>query len=344
VKVLGDLDIRGKVVFLRADLDVPLEAGISPTQVDHSQQGMKPSTRLESIRDSAIFLTRLCSELIIAGHMDRPKAHDPALSTKQLVPHLESILNMKVEFLDTLVDTQDTKAKVVLLENLRFFPGEVANDQEFAKKLASISDIYVNEAFGNCHREHASMVALPRLLPHAAGFHLEREILELTKLLGGPARPFVAIVGGAKIETKIPVIENLAKVADFVLVGGYLPVEIKKQNLSFKPNVIVGSTTGDTKDISEESCRAFGEKIYNAETVVWNGPMGMFEEGFRAGTKTVADAITASGAYCVVGGGDTVEFLRNEDLLKKFSFVSDGGGSMLEFLAGKELPGLKALE
>lgn len=343
MKVLGDLDIRGKVVFLRADLDVPFEQSTGNNQ--QLTVSSEEATRLTNLKPTIDYLIEHhASKIIIAGHMGRPKGSDPALSTKQLVPHLEKILNMKVEFLDTIEDTQDTKAKVVLLENLRFFPGETANDQDFAKKLASIADVYVNEAFGNCHREHASMLALPKLLPHAAGFHLEREILELTKLLGGPERPYIAVVGGAKIETKVPVIENLAKVADFVLVGGYLPFEIKKQSISFKPNVLVGDLTGDMKDISEKSSQAFGEKIYGAKTIVWNGPMGKFEEGFRAGTRNIADAVVSSGAYSVVGGGDTVEFLQETDLLKKFSFVSDGGGSMLEFLAGKELPAIKALE
>jgi phosphoglycerate kinase len=232
-----------------------------------------------------------------------------------------------------------------LLENLHFWSEELEPNLDFAKKLATMADVYINEAFGSCHRNEASMVLLPSLLPHAAGIHLEKEVSELSKLLKDPKRPFVAIVGGAKIETKLPVIENLAKVADSVLVGGKIAKEFQISNFKFPiSNVIVATSAAGDKDIDQKSIDKFGEVIATAKTIVWNGPMGVFEEGFDKGTKAVAQAIIESGVYSVVGGGETTEFLASEDLLSKFSFVSSGGGAMLEFLAGKELPGIKALE
>ncbi|MDP2633080.1 MAG: phosphoglycerate kinase, partial [Candidatus Curtissbacteria bacterium] len=235
-------------------------------------------------------------------------------------------------------------AQLILLENLRFWPGEETNDEEFAKKLAGIADIYVNDAFAVCHRTHASMVGVPALLPHAAGLHLQEEVETLSKLLEKPQRPFVAIVGGAKIETKIPVIENLSKVADEVLVGGYLPLEIEKEGLSLPKNVLIATLGGDKKDIDEASVKKFSDVIKDAKTVVWNGPMGLYEEGFEKGTLAVAQALIECAGFSVVGGGETSDFLESKNLLDKFSFVSSGGGAMLEFLAGKTLPGIVALE
>jgi len=171
-----------------------------------------------------------------------------------------------------------------------------------------------------------------------------KEVEELTKILNDPKKPFVAIVGGAKIETKLPLVEHLAKIADFVLVGGELPVEIKERKMTFAQNVMVASLTSDAKDISEESIKQFTDVIASAKTVVWNGPQGLFEEGHNRGSREIAESIINSGAYTVVGGGETVEFLAKNNLLSRFSFVSSGGGAMLEFLSGKTLSALKALE
>ena len=392
---LSDLDVAGKRVFLRADLDVPLgslnaePAGTKVLAGRRLTTNAEQATRLRNLKPTVEYLlSKQVKQVFIAGHIDRPTPSlqngnpviDPALSTQQLLGPLEEILGTKIVFKPGLsilhepglyqVDKpgSENSENVFLLENLRFWPGETVNNLEFVKLLAGLADIYVNEAFANCHRAHASMVGLPMLLPHAAGLHLEKEIFELNHLLENPARPFVAIVGGAKIETKVPVIENLAKVADYVLVGGKIAKQLTVNGsqstdnantkpgleLPYKPgldessNVIVATLTADGKDISDESISKFREIIGKAKTVVWNGPMGVFEEGFLKGSQAVAEAILKSGAYSVVGGGETIEFLAQNNLLAAgaggFSFVSSGGGAMLVFLAGKELPGIKALE
>ena len=338
MNLLKDLDISGKRVFVRADLDVPLD-GLDQV---HNKLENETATRLTNLKKTIDFIFQKgAKQVIIAGHIGRPEKPDPNMSTKLLLPVLENILGKQIGFCDQL--EVETDELVVLLENLRFWPGETANDGEFAKKLAALSDCYVNEAFGNSHRAHASMVSLPALLPHAAGLHLEQEVEVMTRLLETPEKPFISIVGGAKIETKVPVITNLSKISHNVLVGGALPLEIEKENLKFPENVLVAKLTEDKKDIDLESTHRFMQHIRNAKTVAWNGPMGLFEEGFETGTKSLAAAILESGAYSVVGGGDTTQFLEKIGLLPRFSFVSAGGGAMLDFLAGEKLPALAAL-
>ena len=340
MKSIGDANIAGKRVLVRADLDIP----------PGTEQSMEAATRLTNLKPTVDYLIENnAAKVIIAGHIDRPTKPDPDLSCAQLLGPLESILLRSIVFKPDLaggesaLDKQELSDKVVLLENLRFWPGEVENSMDFAKELAQLADIYVNEAFGNCHRQHASMVLLPKLLPAFAGLHLAEEVKVLSGAIQGPKRPFVAIVGGAKIETKVPAIENLTRVADVVLVGGELPVEIAKIGEKFEKKVIVAKLTGDQKDITADSAREFEKVITGAKTVVWNGPMGLFEEGYKDGSRRVAGAIIASGAYSVVGGGETCQFLAENNLISKFSFVSAGGGAMLEFLAGKKLPAVEAL-
>lgn len=309
----------------------------------HNKLESETATRLTNLKETFDWLLENgAKQIVLAGHIDRPEGPDPAKSTRHLVSALSDILAKNIIF---KVDLDgEANGEVVLLENLRFWQGEEKNDLEFAKKLSHFADVYVNDAYGDSHREHASMVALPSLLPHSAGLHLEKEVEVMSKLLSTPARPFVSIVGGAKIETKLPVIGNLSKISHNVLVGGELPVEIAKNGQKFAENVMVAVLTPDTKDISLESAHRFARIISGAKTVVWNGPMGLFEEGFETGSKAVAEAVIASGAYSVVGGGDTTQFLEKLCLLPRFSFVSAGGGAMLDFLAGKVLPGIKALE
>lgn len=342
MKLLTDLEVSSKRVFVRADLDVPLEKS---QESGVKNQELEGSTRLLNLKNTVNYLLGKEAKVIIAGHIDRPEKPDPSLSTKQLIEPLQDILGQQISFADQIPNTgyKIPDTNIVLLENLRFWPGEIANDQEFAKQLAAIADCYVNEAFGNCHRLHASMVSLPALLPHAAGFHLQQEVEELSKLLSGPTKPFVAIVGGAKIETKLPLVRNLSQIADNVLVGGELPLEIKKQGLSLPPDVIVANLTADSKDIDAASQNKFSQIIHDAKSVIWNGPMGLYEEGNSAGTLAIAKAIVQSGAYSLVGGGETVDFLAKNNLVSQFSFVSAGGGAMLEFLSGKTLPAIEAL-
>jgi phosphoglycerate kinase len=361
VKLLKDLDVKNKKVFVRADLDVPLTELVLPSSglAADGLLSTEGATRIKNLKPTIDYLTEHdAKQIIIAGHIDRPDGPSPTKSTRQLISSLQEILGREVEFCEQLtVDSFTQDAKILLLENLRFWPGETANDVEFAKKLALLADIYVNEAFGNSHREHASMAILPKLLSHGAGFHLEKEIRELTNVLESPGHPLVVLIGGAKIETKIPVIENLAKIADKVLVGGellknfqtlhYAEASRSKQNSKFQVNVdkiVVGKLTDDGLDIDGQSIGEFEKIISGAKMIVWNGPMGFFEKGYSRGTLAVTNSIIGSGAYSIVGGGETTQFLASQDLLSKFSFVSSGGGAMLEFLSGKVLPGIKALE
>ena len=340
MKSIRDINVSGKRVFVRADLDIP----------PGTEQTMEAATRLTNLKPTVDYLLENdAARVIIAGHIDRPAKPDPDLSCAQLLGPLESILLRSIVSKPDLaggesaLDKQELSDKVLLVENLRFWPGEVENSMDLAKELAQLADIYVNEAFGNCHREHASMVLLPKLLPAFAGLHLVEEVKVLSEVMQGPKRPFVAIVGGAKIETKVPAIENLTRVADVVLVGGELPAEIAKIGEKFEKKVIVAKLAGNQKDITADSAREFEKVIAGAKTVIWNGPMGLFEEGYKDGSRRVAEAIIASGANSVTGGGETCQFLAENNLISKFSFVSAGGGAMLEFLAGKNLPGVVAL-
>lgn len=366
MKLLKDLDVKDKRIFLRADLDVPIEPETIHNKQSFSTNKLESdtATRLSNLKGTVDYLIKNgAKQVVIAGHIDRPTPRlrdgkpviDPSKSTKLLLEVLQKILGKEITFIPNVILVNEVRpesdsgqagmtSSIVLLENLRFWEGETENDEEFARKLAAFGDVYVNEAFGNSHREHASMVALPSLLPHCAGLHLEKEVTQMNKLLMMPVRPFIAIVGGAKIDTKISVIENLSRLAHFVLVGGELPVEIKKQGIKFPENVLVAQLEEDNKDVSQGSTDLFCRHLVGARTIVWNGPMGLFEEGFTRSTLQLAGAIVQSGAYSVVGGGETTQFLEKHNLLFRFSFVSAGGGAMLEFLAGKELPGIKALE
>lgn len=329
MKLLSTLPVSGMRVFLRADLDVSVKEAPN-------------SIRLKVLKPTVDFLlSHGCAKVIIAGHYGRPAGPNPVLSLRNIAPYVEIALQRSVVFSQVLEIR--SLENLFLLENLRFWPGEEANDVEFAQKLASMADCYVNDAFGVSHRAHASIVGVPRSLPHAVGLHLEEEVNQLSKLIKNPQRPFVAIIGGAKLETKLPVIENLAKIADYVLVGGLIAKEYGIAT-PYKANIIVASQNSQGMDIDEKSAQKFAQIIKTAKTVVWNGPVGKFEEGHDFGSRAIAQAIVDSGAYSVVGGGETVDFLGKAGFLSKVSFASCGGGAMLEFLSGKELPGIVALK
>ncbi len=256
--------------------------------------------------------------------------------------------------------------RIRVLENTRFNPGETKNDESFARELAGDRDLYVNDAFGSAHRAHASTEAVAHLLPAYAGLLLERELTELGKLLGDVERPFVLISGGAKVEDKLGVLQNLGGKADTVLVGGKMAEQIREQNpLQFDvvlPTDVVAASefaeNAETKiapydalpdgwlglDIGPETRELFADHISKARTIFWNGPMGVFEWArFAAGTKAVAEAVVASDGHSVVGGADSGRALRELGLDDKVSWLSTGGGAALEFLEGKELPGVAAI-
>lgn len=332
-------DVSGMKVIVRADLDVPLT----------TDNKIEDDRRLKNLLPTLKFLQERNNKIIIIGHLGRPEGKiDSRFSLEPVGRWLYQQLRIRNDELRMEVIKVDdftgwrVSDDVTLLENLRFYAGEVANDEEFARKLVAPGEVFVNDAFASCHRSHASIVGLPKLLPAYAGLQLEKEVSNLSEVLENPARPLVVIIGGAKLETKLPVIKNFVEKADYILVGGKIAVDTA--NSTFPENVIVAQQNESGKDISPESQELFLEKIKKAKMIVWNGPLGVVEEEqFAKGTQVVAEAVLKSGAQTIVGGGDLVAFLSRTGLLGQFSFVSSGGGAMLEFLAGKKLPGLKAL-
>lgn len=328
---------------MRADLNVPLEDG--RVADDTRIRAALPTLRL--------LLDRGASEVVVCSHLGRPKGEDPALAIAPVEQRLRELL-------------PDPRVRV--LENTRFDPGETRNDPAFAARLAAGRNLYVNDAFGSAHRAHASTEAVAHLLPAYAGLLLERELVELSRLVESPERPYVAVVGGAKVEDKIGVLRRLAELADALLVGGKMAAELAGQAplgggaevllptdvvaaAAFEPDaesrVVAADAVPDGwlgLDIGPETRRVFAERIAGARTVVWNGPMGVFEwPRFAAGTRAVAEAVAASDGFTVVGGGDSVRALEELGLAERIDWVSTGGGASLELLEGRELPGVAAI-
>jgi len=336
--LLKDIDVKGKRVFLRADFDVPLKT------INNSQLTVDDDTRLKASLPTVQYLLDQGATVIVAGHLGRPNGViDKNFSLEPVAKWFSikyQVLSIKYENLQDFNGWR-INDNLFVLENLRFYEGEEANDPKFAQKLASLADVYINDAFSDSHRNHASITGVAKLLPHAAGLHLQKEIEVLSQVIENPKRPLVVIIGGAKIETKLPLVEKMLSRADYVLVGGKLPMEEKiKQMVNEK--LIVATLTPDGTDITDESIEKFVEVISKAGTIIWNGPMGKSEVGEK-GTEAVANAVIESNAYTIVGGGDTINSLQKLGIVEKFSFVSTGGGAMLAFLSGEELPGLQAL-
>ena len=345
---IKDADVLGKRVFLRADLDVPL-----------SLEGtIEDDTRLIETLPTIQFLLDKGATVIAASHLGRPSAAealwgkpkeiDPAFSLKPVadwLAHQNDLNHLSSVILEGFAGWK-VMDNLFLLENLRFDQGEEKNDPSFAKKLASLADIYVNDAFGVSHRSHASIVGVPAFLPHYAGFLLIKEVDALATILENPKRPLVVIMGGAKLETKMPLVEKMHVFADYLLIGGKLPLEGDILARMQDEKLLIADLTSDQSDITKESVTKFSYVIEKAATVIWNGPMGLIKDDnldSEKGTRQLADIIAKSPAYKVVGGGDTIDFLKKINLLNSFDFVSTGGGAMLSFLSGEKLPGIEVL-
>ena len=354
IPLISQDKVSGKRVFVRADIDVPLRDSGVTASWRFPRMTITNDTRLKDIWPTIEFLLGQGCDVIIAGHIGRPEGQkDLTLSTAPIAHWFSAKVNKRQDF-EEPEDIQPyqfpnglqgflVSPKLLILENLRFDPREENNDPQYASELASLAQIYVNESFACAEREHASVVGVPKLLPHYAGFRLAKEVCELGKILENPSRPMVVVIGGAKLETKLPVINKMAQVADAVIVGGKLLVETA--DMEFSPKVYLLKLTEDQKDVVQNTIDSCGSLIEVAKTIVWNGPFGMVEDfTYQVGTKRLAELITANDqAYKVVGGGDTVGFLDKLGLTNKFNWVSSGGGSMLKLLAGEKLPGLEVL-
>ena len=385
---LDSLDVAGKRVFVRCDLNVPLKDGVIGD--DLRVRSAVPTLKALLDRDAS---------LVVSSHLGRPKGR--VVEELRLAPvgeRLSELLGIEVDSLDEVVGEKaeaacGSDARVVLLENLRFEPGEESNDPALADSLAGLAQAYVDDAFGAAHRAHASIVGVAERLPAAAGYLLAEEVKKLEVLLHEPESPFVAVLGGAKVSDKLSVIANLLDRVDALCIGGAMAFtllvaeghdvgrslvetdrvdevrgvldEARKKNVTIHlPTDVVAAEAPDTTaahdtvaiegigdrmgvDIGPETSRSFSEVVSQAKTVLWNGPMGIFEmEPYSHGTKAVAQAIaraTANGAYTVAGGGDSAAALAQLDMTDAVSHLSTGGGASLELLEGRDLPGVAVL-
>jgi len=355
LRSVKDINVKEKTVFLRADLDVPLLNG-----------RITDDTRLNAWFPTLEFLLKNQAFVYIAGHLGRPKKQfsisnfqfsnaEHKFSLKPIAEwvgkRFKTYSNLRFKKFNSF-DGWEINKNISILQNLRYFEEEEENDPEFSKKLANLAQIYVNDAFASSHRAHASIVGITKYLPSFAGLRLKKEVEELSNVLENPKRPLTIIIGGAKIETKLPLVEKMHSLADYVLVGGEIAENDKvllkvahEKIQGQKSALLVADSTQDLKDITPKSAENFVQISKSSNTIVWNGPMGQVEkEEYQTGTKILAEGISKLNAYKIVGGGDTLAYLKKIDLLSEFDFVSTGGGAMLEFLSGDRLPGLVALE
>ncbi|MCF6462504.1 phosphoglycerate kinase [Clostridium sp. Cult1] len=391
-KTLEDLQVQGKRVLVRCDFNVPMD----------DNRNITDDRRIRSSLPTIKYLIENKAKVILMSHLGRPKGEpNPKFSLEPVSKRLSELLNTDVVFAqdDKVVseNVQEIVSKmadgdVVLLENTRFRREEEKNEENFAKELASLGDLYINDAFGTSHRAHTSNVGLSNQLPSAVGYLVEKEISVMGKALENPERPFVAILGGAKVSDKIGVIENLLNKVDSILIGGGMAytflkaqgyeignsileedkvdlandllkkAEDKNVKLLLPVDVIVAKEfNNDTEfktvniesipedmmgmDIGEETINLFSKEIKDAKTVIWNGPMGVFEmENFKKGTDAIAKAMAESNGITIVGGGDSASAVEKAGYADKMTHISTGGGASLEFLEGKTLPGIGAID
>lgn len=402
-KSIEDVDLKGRRVLVRVDYNVPLEER-------DGKMVITDDTRIAETLPTLKYLSSKGAKTVLVAHLGRPKGKpDPKQSLAPVADRLAELLGRRVEFCgDSLIDDAGLAAvrraadglgggDFILLENIRFYPGEEKNDPELGKRLASLCDVYVNDAFGSAHRAHSSTEAAAKAAPAAvSGYLMQKELRYLGDELESPDRPFVVILGGAKVSDKITVIDKLLDRADAMLIGGgmaYTFLSVMGQNIGnslFEADKVEVARSAIDKakakgvkfllpidhmivekldfpgkavsapkftkvgegipdgwlgvDIGPETIKAYAEVARNARTVLWNGPMGVFEiKDCAKGTFAVAEAVASSGATSIIGGGDSVKAVKKSGQASKVTFMSTGGGASLEFLEGKELPGVAAL-
>ena len=385
-KMVTDMDVNGKKVIVRVDFNVPIKDGV-----------ISDDTRITAALPTIKYLLEHGAAVILMSHLGRPKTkEDLQFSLRPVAEHLDTLIDAPVKFAaDSRGEIAQKAAaalkpgEVLVLENTRFYPEETKNNPEMSEDLASLADIFVNDAFGSAHRAHSSTTGIADYLPAAAGFLMEKEIKYLGNAIADPVRPFVAILGGAKISDKIGVIENLLNTADKILIGGgmantflkaqgydmadslvetevldtaagllsraagkiLLPIDMVLGSAFDAEAEMLTQPLGDVPsgwrmlDIGPMTIELFSGEISHAGTVVWNGPMGVFEfPRFAQGTFGVAQAVADSDAVSIIGGGDSVSAINQSGLGDKITHISTGGGASLEMLEGLELPGLAALD
>lgn len=394
MKNIDQYNLKGKRAIVRVDFNVPMNEKFEITD----------DTRIRAAIPTIKKILSTGGSVILMSHFGRPKdGPDDKYSLRHILPDLEAKLGLKVKFADDCIGEQAMQkaealqpGEVLLLENLRFHKEETKGDENFAKKLALLADVYINDAFGTAHRAHASTAIIARFFPGASlfGYLMQDEVSSLEKVTKNPDRPFTAVLGGAKVSGKIEIINNLLDKVDNLIIGGGMMFTFIKAlggnvgnslveddlietalnainkakangvNLLIPTDTIAANAfSNDAEyktckageipdgwmglDIGHETIKTFTETIVNSKTILWNGPMGVFEfTNFATGTRDIANAIakaTASGTYSLVGGGDSVAAVNKYDLADKVSYVSTGGGAMLEYIEGKELPGVKAI-
>lgn len=386
-KSIRDIDVNGKKVFIRVDFNVPMD----------ENQNITNDKRIRATLPTLNYLLENNAAIILACHVGRPKGQRvPELSVKPIVARLSELLGKEVKYAEDCVGEAASKAaadlkpgEVLLLENLRYHDEETKNDPEFAKQLASLADVAVDDAFGVSHRAHASNAGIAQYVEVVGGFLIEKEIQFIGKALSNPERPFVAIIGGAKVSDKIGVISNLLEKADAVVIGGgmantflaaqgkgigsslfeeeklplakellakaeekgvkvFLPAEVvvadKFAADANHKTVSVDEVPADWMILDNKFSKECQEALENAKTIVWNGPMGVFEfDAFAHGTEDIAHAVAESTGISIVGGGDSIAALKKTGLSDKITHISTGGGATLEFLEGKPMPGIAAI-
>lgn len=327
-------ECSGKRVIVRCNFDVPLHEG-----------AVQDTTRIEDSLATIRALKKAGANVLLVAHAGRPEGPDD--TSLSLLPVAELLTEMLGEQVDFVPYTENLPSVVIdqpimLLENIRFWSGESRNTPEFSQALANLADVYVNECFAACHRDHASITGVARLLPAYAGISLTHEVSLLTNVRDHPEQPLVVVLGGAKLATKEPLIDVFQPIASHILVGGKLAVDLEGR--SMPDNVHVAALVDSKKDITPKQAAAFAVYIQEAKTILWNGSMGVTEEeAFREGTRIVGEAICSTPAFTVVGGGDTEAALTVLNLEHGIDHISSGGGAMLALLSKQAMPGLAAL-